>query len=242
MQNKIPSPIAEAQRPAPRTAGAAVDRAVDRSLRGRRESAADEVGRLVAAALALIDQTGELEPRVSEIVRRAGVHNQAFYRHFRSKRELLVAVLDHGVVILASYLRHRMSQAATGEEQVRAWIGGVLEQALNEDAAHATRPFVLGRGRLAEAYPAEVARSEEQLTSLLIDAIERARSEGALASVDPQRDADAIYLLTLAWIGRCMVATERPTRADAHHLTEFAMGALARGPRSVDRPERTTHD
>lgn len=234
MQNKVPSTEP------PRDDSMAA-RAVERSLRGARENAAGEVSRLVEAALGLIQQTGELEPRVSEIVKRAGVHNQAFYRHFRSKHELLVAVLDHGVIILASYLRHRMSQAgqdagqgageaagADGEPQVRAWISGVLEQARNPEAAEATRPFVFGRARLAETYPAEVARSEEQLTGLLRDAIRRAQQSGRFPGADPERDAQAIYLLTMGFIGRLMQGESPPSGADADHLVAFAMAALER--------------
>ena len=82
----------------------AVSQAAERSLRGKREAAEQEVARLVEAALSLIRGTGQLEPRVSEIVRAAGLHNQAFYRHFESKHELLVAVLDHGIELLAGYL------------------------------------------------------------------------------------------------------------------------------------------
>ena len=109
--------------------GSSIDQAVDRSLRGRRAAAAGEVRRLVDASLAIIRRTGDLEPRVSEIVREAGLHNQAFYRHFRSKHELLVAVLDEGIRGLAGYLAHRMAVEDSPRARVRAWLGGILDQA-----------------------------------------------------------------------------------------------------------------
>ena len=65
---------------------------------------------------------------VSEIVRAAGLSNQAFYRHFRSKDELLVAVLDKGIRLLGSYLRHRMETAATPEQKIRRWLAGMLRR------------------------------------------------------------------------------------------------------------------
>ena len=95
-----------------------VDRTVDRALEQRRSAISNEVRRLVAAALALIQRTGTVEPTVGDIVREAGLSNQAFYKHFRSKRQLLVAVLDEGIRILASYLRHRMQSASTPEARV----------------------------------------------------------------------------------------------------------------------------
>ncbi len=202
-----------------------VDQKVDRALQGRREIATDEVRRLVEAALVLIQRTGEVEPRVSEIVKEAGLHNQAFYRHFRSKHELLVAVLDQGIGLLASYLRHRMAGAETPRDQIREWLRGILEQALSPDGAEATRPFVLARGRLAEAYPDEVRESERQLTTPLREALEQAESP------DPERDSEILYLLAMGWVQNRLLVSGDALREDAAALEAFAMAGLSREPR-----------
>ena len=133
--------------------------AVERSLSQRRSLYEDEVARLVEAAFALIERKGELEPRVADIVRQAGLSNQAFYRHFPSKHALLVAVLDAGVRRLAGYLAHRMAQVQSPAAQVREWLRGMLEQALSPSGSSATRPFALARGRLAHDFPDEIAAS-----------------------------------------------------------------------------------
>jgi AcrR family transcriptional regulator len=221
MQNNVPDP----QDP---RRNSVVDRTVDRALRGRREAASGEVHRLVEAALGLIQQTGHLEPRVSEIVSRAGLHNQAFYRHFRSKRELLVAVLDQGIALLAGYLEHRMAAVASPREKVREWLRGMLEQALHEQGAEATRPFVLARGRLAEEYSEEVRASEEQLTALVRASIEAGTESGDFPDADPVRDAEALYLLAMGWVQSRLLDSERPTREDAAALESFALSGLAR--------------
>ncbi len=210
-----------------------LDRAVERSLRGRRDIAADEVGRLIEACLALIRRTGELEPRVSEIVREAGLHNQAFYRHFRSKHELLVAVLDQGIGLLASYLAHRMDSAATPAGRVRAWLSGILEQAIAARGAEATRPFVLARGRLAESYPNEVRESERRLTALVRAAIATGVATGDFPNADPEQDAEMLYVLAMGWVEHRLPASPQdadPQRARdaAHALESFALAGLAR--------------
>ena len=124
MQNKSPVAIAH---PSAESPPSAAERAVERALGGRRAAYADEVQRLLAATFRLIERTGELEPRVGDIVREAGLSNQAFYRHFPSKQALLVAVLDEGVRILAGYLAHRMQAAAAPAERVGEWLRGLLE-------------------------------------------------------------------------------------------------------------------
>ena len=205
-----------------------VDRAVDRSLAARRTAVAAEVGRLVEAAFVLIQRTGAVEPRVSEIIAEAGLSNQAFYKHFRSKHELLVAVLDEGVRILASYLEHRMSQVDSPRDQVREWVRGMLEQALAERGAEATRPFVLSRARLAESLPEEVARSEQQLTEPLLAALTRAVEVGELPQADPTRDSETLYHITMGWVKARLQDAAAPSREDAQRLEEFALAGLTR--------------
>jgi AcrR family transcriptional regulator len=187
------------------------------------------VQRLVEAAFALIERSGSLEPRVGDILRQAGLSNQAFYRHFPSKRALLVAVLDEGIRRLASYLAHRMASATTPSAQIREWMRGMLEQALSPGAAAGTRPFALARGRLAESYPAEVAASEARLTALLRDAIRAGREAGELPEADPERDAETLYHQAMGWLQARLCEKQPPQRADAERLIEFALHGLLRG-------------
>jgi len=199
---------------------------VERGLAARRAAAAAEVERLVAASLALVERTGRLEPRVSEIVREAGLSNQAFYRHFRSKHELLVAVLDQGVEILAGYLAHRMERADSPAGRVREWLRGILAQALEPKGADATRPFVLSRGRLAEAFPAEVAASERRVTELLHEPLAAGAASGELRAGDPERDAEALYWLAMGFVQAQLVREGGASAQDAEALEAFALAGV----------------
>lgn len=210
-------------------------RSVDRAIERRRATYEDEVRRLVAASHELVRRTGNLEPRVGEIVAEAGLSNQAFYKHFRSKDELLLAVLDDGIVTLCSYIEHRMRKARSPERKIRNWIAGILEQALNEDAAAATRPFAMSRARLSERFPADVNESEAQLTALLRDAIRESMAAGELPAADPERDAALIYDLAMGWLERQLADPAPARRGDADHLIEFAIHGLRRGAGATKR-------
>jgi AcrR family transcriptional regulator len=199
---------------------------VERTLARRREAYADEIQRLVDASFALIRDSGQLEPRVGEIVKAAGLSNQAFYRHFRSKDELLLTVLDHGVGQLREYLAHRMEKAVTPLAKIRAFVEGVLEQALQPEAAQATRPFAGSRARLAELFPREVAASEQQLSALLAQAIEAAAASGDLPNAEPGPDAAVVYDLAMGWMQRKLCAGEVGSRAEAARLVRFALRGL----------------
>ena len=209
--------------------GGLAERVVERALSERRAAYTDEVRRLVEAAFVLIERTGELEPRVGDIVREAGLSNQTFYRHFASKQALLVAVLDEGARILASYLAHRMRRSASPTGQIREWLRGILEQALSPGAAAATRPFAMARVRLAEAHPAEVAESERQLTALVREAIRAGVAAGELPNADPDRDAETLYHQAMGWLQARLLESALPRRRDAERLVEFALHGLLRG-------------
>ena len=221
MRNKIL--VAESAISAP---ASVLNRAVDRALERQRAAYAREASRLVKATLRLIQERGVLEPSVAAIVRAAGLSNQAFYRHFRSKHELLVAVLDEGIRMLAAYLEERMARAASPAEQVREWLRGVCEQALHPRGAEATRPFAVGRAEIAAHYPEEVARSERQLTEPLRRALEAARSAGELPGADPARDTETLYHLAMGWMEARLEGPAPARREDAERIVGFAMAGL----------------
>ena len=190
-----------------------------RTLTARSEAYAEEVRRLVDATYAVMRRNGDLDPRVADIVAESGLSNQAFYRHFKGKDELLLAVLDDGQRRLVSYLEARMARAEPGAPRVRAWIEGVLEQARNRDAAANTRPFAVNSARLADRFPEESAASREHVIAPL-------RAAVADAGGDPERDPDAIYHLAMGRASDAIARGEQPSRDEVTHLMEFALRGL----------------
>lgn len=203
-------------------------RSVDRSVERRRVTYENEVRRLVDAGFALVQRTGKLEPTVGAIVSEAGLSNQAFYKHFHSKDELLLAMLEEGIQRLRSYIEHRVASASTPRERVRNWLTGVLEQALSDQGAAATRPFAISRSRLSERFPAEVEEAEARLMALLREEIEAGTGSGDFPDADPDRDARMLYSLAMGWVERRLLDPTPADRADAEHLIDFALHGLAR--------------
>ncbi len=188
--------------------------------------AAEDAGRIVEATYRVIERTGTIDPRVRDILDEAGLSSPAFYRHFPSKDELMLVIFDDGLRRQAEYLTHRMDATGDGRARVRAWIEGVLAQAVDPEAASRTRPFVASIGRLADQFPAEKARAEAVLRQLLEDALVTAVAAGELDLRDPHRDARAVYDLTYGFMEECVLARTTPSRADIDHLVAFCERAL----------------
>lgn len=215
MRNAVPS--------AAPTARAEVDvasRVARRAVAGREEAYTDEVRRLLDAAFSVLRASGDLDPRVSDIVRESGLSNQAFYRHFTGKDELLLAVLEEGRRLLVDYLTRRMAAVPPGEPRVRRWIEGVMEQARNREAAARTRPFAVNDTRLHDRFPDQTAEAAELLLAPLRDAI-------ADAGGDPERDARAVYQLAMGTMHDHLLARTVPSRDDVEHVVRFALRGIA---------------
>jgi AcrR family transcriptional regulator len=188
----------------------------ERTARSRAAAHEDEVRRLLDAAYVVLRRTGELEPRVSDVVREAGLSNQAFYRHFRSKDELLLALLDDGQRRLLATLETRMARAEPGAARVRAWVEGVLEQARRREAAENTRPFAINGLRIADRFPVEWSRSRDVLLAPL-------HAEIAALGGDVERDAPAVYHLTFGAMQDALVRHVHPTDDDVEHVVQAAL-------------------
>jgi AcrR family transcriptional regulator len=203
-------------------------RVARRAVASREDAYTDEVRRLLDAAFSVMRASGEVDPRVSDIVREAGLSNQAFYRHFAGKDELLLAVLEEGRRRLYDYLVRRTAAVGPGEPRVRRWIEGVMEQARNREAAARTRPFIVNDSRLRDRFPRENAQTIE----LLLDPLRAAIAD---AGGDPQRDAPAVYHLTVGSMHDHLLDRTVPSRDEVEHLVDFAL-------RGIDRAGATRGD
>jgi AcrR family transcriptional regulator len=207
-----------------------VERAIARGFSDRYAAAEEDVARIIDATYRVIERTGTVDPRVRDILDEAGFSSPTFYRHFASKDELLLVILDDGRRRLADYLEHRMAKATTG--RVRAWIEGVAAQAVDRAAASRTRPFLANTARIAEQFPTEQESSQELLLALLTDAVRAAHRAGELATTDVSRDSRAVFDLSFAFMERHVLAGTRPAPADVRHLVAFcerALGARSHG-------------
>ncbi|HEY3724051.1 MAG TPA: helix-turn-helix domain-containing protein [Acidimicrobiia bacterium] len=182
----------------------------DRALAERHETYAVEIRTLLDAALTVMQRSETIDPRVSDIVRTAGLSNQAFYRHFRGKDELLVALLDDGRQRLLATIERRMTRATGPAGKVRAWIEVVLAQARDPEAAAATRPFAINGDRLAVQFPDETRRSRDRLVD-------------PLRAVVDEADALAIYHVTMGTTHDALVLRHTPTRAEVEQVVAFSL-------------------
>ncbi|MFC3962328.1 TetR/AcrR family transcriptional regulator [Nocardia jiangsuensis] len=200
--------------------GAVARRIAQRALARRGADYADEVRRLLDAALVVMAAGGTTgKPRVADIVAAAGLSNEAFYRHFPSKDALVAALLEDGAERLARYTEHRMAGEREPRARVRRWVGAVLAQAEAESAAATLAVLwnAAGPGIALEPGPGVVG---EALAGLLhADLAE-------LGSATPDLDAVLIAHATIGTLTDLLRRRELPDLGLVDRITAFALRAL----------------
>ncbi len=189
---------------------------VDRALGERHREASEEVERILAAAVRVMQRVAPEPPRVDDIVTEAGSSKKAFYRYFAGKDDLLLAVMERGIGIVTSYLGHQMTKAAGPRAKIASWVEGALAQVSDPHLISMSRAVVQ---QMTRTDPVEDIMAP--LRDLLIDPVTEA------GSTDPHRDAEAIFELTIATMRRYVGSHRQPDPADQAHLVHFCLKGLS---------------
>jgi AcrR family transcriptional regulator len=199
-----------------------VTAAVERALDDRQREATEEVERILAAAVRVMERVAPEAPRVSDIVAEAGSSNKAFYRYFAGKDELILAVMERGVAIVVSYLQHQMDKELSPQDKIARWIEGTLAQVAEPDLISKSRAAA---GQMSANTNWRTVDQEMMwpLRDLLTDPV------AALGSSDVERDVEAVFCCTAATMRRYMGSAERPAPDDIAHVVQFCLNGLGAG-------------
>jgi AcrR family transcriptional regulator len=187
-----------------------------------------ERAQLMRAAYELIQRDGSKETTVHDVLHAAGLSTRAFYRHFRSKDELVLEMyrIDCDRVNVA--LTAAVAAAPDPVAALTAWVDQNL--AVVYDARRLRHAVVLSSGEVAsaagftEVKNAGLAEQRAPLVALLQDGKRR----GVFPDADPERDALAIQAVvgahTRARLDRDPAALTRAQARD--HTVELFRRAL----------------
>jgi len=152
--------------------------------RARRSDARDNHALLLAAAKAVFAESGPDAP-LDRIARRARIGNATMYRHFPSRRELVIAVYADEVASLTSGAR---LDAADPGAELFAWLGLFVEHVRDK------RDLALSLTTPAGDHETLFARWHETMHETAAALVDRAKAAGAVTpDVDP---LDVLLLCT----------------------------------------------
>ncbi len=140
----------------------------------------DRPQELVAAARLLADETGSAAFTVAQLTSRAGVSLKAFYASFRSKDDLLLALLAEDSRIGAEVLAERIGDR-TGPDGLRAYVVELFAMLTLPGAIGYAGVLVRERRRLIESHDDELRDALAPLVDLLARHIDTQRPEARRA-------------------------------------------------------------
>ena len=205
------------------------DEVAERSVVEARARATAEVTALMDAGLAVLARDGAAFT-VASVLREADMSTRAFYRHFQSKDELVVAVYERDAEETIVRLAKRVGEAVEPRGAVDVWVDEILALVYDSRRVRRTSPLASESARLQSQFPHVFARILERQLEPLEDALERGRVDGTFPATDPTADARSIHAVTWAVIEQRMLGHRR-NRAEARdHILRFCLPALGARP------------
>jgi AcrR family transcriptional regulator len=184
-----------------------------------------ERARIVDAAYRTLVANGGATLSMAELLDAAELGTRAFYRHFDSKDELLLAVYRRDADKLAERLV-RAAADAPPTAALTAFVEAMLHVAADPRRRRRMRILSAEAVRQARGYAEETQRFRAALEHSLAEILTRGRADGSFPLTDPGPDARSIR----AALGQAFddqvagIATVRAAES-ARQVTDFALRA-----------------
>ncbi len=183
--------------------------------------------RFIKTAVAILGETGRTDFTVQEVVGRSKTSLRAFYQHFGSKDELLLALFERTMVVSVKAWRAEIT-ALGASAALKLVIDRLSAQPESSTQDSLNRALSLYNQHLAETRPRDYARVLSPLHRLIGDIVERGVTEGVFRPGLDVGVAAAIVMQTLLgalrlhWLGVELTGTP----IDSAQLCEFCVRAL----------------
>ena len=140
-------------------------------------------GRLLREAARLFRDKGYERTTVRDLAAAVGIQSGSLFHHFRTKEEILKAVMVETIRLNTAVMQAAMSAADSNREKLRALVSAELES-INGQTGEAMAVLVFEWRSLSEASQAEVLKLRDIYEALWLDVLTALKDEGALVA-DP---------------------------------------------------------
>jgi AcrR family transcriptional regulator len=204
----------------------AADCFAERSIARARARSHAEVAGLLEAAWRVLERGGWWGLKVDSVLREAQLSTRCFHRHFSSKNELLLALMEDEVRRAMERMERTIARQEDPASQVQAWVEAVIGFAHSDRTAPRTRMFVAHWGEIESEFPQEVARCLRNFLRPLVEIIRRGCDQGVFLEADPEMTALAIYHLSSGAARDAHGAGWPSFERERHVVTTFALRGL----------------
>jgi AcrR family transcriptional regulator len=148
---------------------------------------------LLEAARSVLRVKGVSGMTVRDVLSQANLGTRAFYRHFASKDELVLAMFTGAAAQEAERLKRRMASATDPLAAVIAWIDGRLDLAFDRRVAANLQALSTEAQLRRRESPAELQVAYDMMLAPLIAQLRIGQERGLFTEVNPELDARSIH-------------------------------------------------
>lgn len=192
----------------------------------------------IKTAVAILGETGRTDFTVQEVVARSKTSLRAFYQHFSSKDELLLALFDKTMAQSTQAWREETA-GLDSTAAMKLVVDRISAQPESSTQDSLNRALSLYNQHLAETRPRDYARVLSPLHQLIRDIVQRGITEGVFQPALDVGAAAAIIMQTvlaalrLHWLGAELTGAP----IDSAQLYDFCIRALgADGDQEIGAP------
>ena len=206
----------------------------------------EERARIIEAAYRCLAASNGTSASVNDILAEAGLSTRAFYRHFGSKDDLLLAMFRRDNDRVTAEMQAAVASSTSPQDALRRYVEGTMR--LVSDKRRRQRVLVMTseEAQRARGYAAERARSQAGQEAVIALILEQGRENGSFPWIrDVKADARAIAaVLRHAFDEQIARPGVLSSAEAAEHVVDFALRALGaavvRSPAPADAgPERS---
>jgi len=140
-------------------------------------------GRLLREAARLFRDKGYERTTVRDLAAAVGIQSGSLFHHFRTKEEILKAVMVETIRLNTAVMQAAMEAADSNRDKLRALVSAELES-INGQTGEAMAVLVFEWRSLSEVSQAEVLKLRDIYEALWLDVLGALKEEGALVA-DP---------------------------------------------------------
>ena len=182
---------------------------------------------ILDAALRVMRRNGYDECQITDILAEASLSTRAFYRHFDTKDDVLLAIFRDNAEETSRRLAARVNAAATPVEQLRAWIEEILSLGYDRRRASRVRVLASGAARRTAGYAEERAQANAALCAPLRAVLEAGRASGAFPECVPADDAPTIHAIAWRLVSEALSGAPTMDEESARdHVLRFSLPAV----------------
>jgi AcrR family transcriptional regulator len=183
--------------------------------------------RFMGSALAILGETGRTDFTVLEVVERSKTSLRAFYQHFATKDELLLALVEKIMADATEQWRVE-TDSLPSTEALRRLIDRISAPAESSTQDSINRGLTYYNDHLLETRPKEFAKVLAPLHHLIGDILRRGIADGAFrADLDVDTDAAILMQTVLGALRlRDLGAELNGVPIDGDHVYRFCLRGL----------------